>query len=113
MSEILHEYGLENRIGYFVIDNMESSDTQADKEVQDEINLWRSTGPIGKLYNIVHWVQRSGQRIEKTAMNLEEKTTYSFVTDNATHCNSSKVIMGQGNLLRNALHSLVQTEVME
>ena len=27
---------------------------QADKEVQDEIRLWRSRGPIGKLHNIVH-----------------------------------------------------------
>jgi hypothetical protein len=110
VSEIIHEYGLEDRVGYFVTDNAENNDTcledlgaefgfdkqhrrlrccghiinlvarsilfgtdadafeedcQADKEVQDEMKLWRSKGPIGKLHNIVHWVQRSGQRIEK------------------------------------------------
>ncbi|KPA35844.1 transposase [Fusarium langsethiae] len=40
-------------------------DCQADKELQDEMRLWRAKGPIGKLHNIVHWVQRSGQRIDK------------------------------------------------
>ncbi|KFA70571.1 hypothetical protein S40285_09319 [Stachybotrys chlorohalonatus IBT 40285] len=97
-------------------------DCQADKEVQDEIRLWRSKGPIGKLHNIVHWVQRSGQRIEKlhklqlienTALNLEDKTTYNVIMDNATRWNSSEVTMERGYQLRNALDSLVQAEVTE
>ncbi len=167
VSEIIHEYGFENRIGYFVTDNAESNDTciedlgvelgfnkqhrrlrccghiinlvarsilfgtdadafeedcRADKEVQDEIKLWRSKGPIGKLHNIVHWVQRSGQRIEKlhklqlienTALNLEDRTTYNVVADNATRWNSSEAMMERGYLLRNALDSLVQAEVTE
>ncbi|KAL6405698.1 Ribonuclease H-like protein [Ilyonectria robusta] len=97
-------------------------DCQAEKEIQDEIKLWRSKGPIGKLHNIIHWVQRSGQRIEKlhklqlienTALNLEDKTTYNVVTDNATHWNSSEAMMERGYQLRNALDSLVQAEVTE
>ncbi|KAM3557716.1 hypothetical protein MY1884_004374 [Beauveria asiatica] len=40
-------------------------DCQADKETVDEVNLWRSKGPIGKLHNTVHWVARSGQRIDR------------------------------------------------
>jgi hypothetical protein len=68
-------------------------DYQADKEIQDEVQLWRSKGPIGKLHNIIHWVQRSGQRIEKlhklqsiknTALSLEDKIAYDVITDNAT-----------------------------
>jgi hypothetical protein len=167
VSEIIHEYGFEDRIGYFVADNAESNDTcledlgtefgfnkqhrrlrccghiinlvarsilfgtdadafeddcQAEKEIQDEIKLWRSKGPIGKLHNIIHWVQRSGQRIEKlhklqlienTALNLEDKTTYNVVTDNATRWNSSEAMMERGYQLRNALDSLVQAEVTE
>jgi hypothetical protein len=167
VSEIIHEYGLEDRIGYFVTDNAESNDTcledlgtefgfnkqhrrlrccghiinlvarsilfgtdadafeedcQADKEVQDEIKLWRSKGPIGKLHNIVHWVQRFGQRMEKlhklqlienTALNLEDKTTYNVITDNATRWNSSEAMMERGYQLRNALDSMVQAEATE
>ncbi|KAK2931659.1 hypothetical protein FoTM2_009175, partial [Fusarium oxysporum f. sp. vasinfectum] len=89
---------------------------------RDEVQLWRSKGPIGKLHNIVHWVQRSGQRIEKlhklqsienTALSLEDKTTYDVITDNATRWNSSKAMMERGYMLRNALDSLVQAEVTE
>ncbi|KAK2926510.1 HAT, C-terminal dimerization domain [Fusarium oxysporum f. sp. vasinfectum] len=90
--------------------------------IEDEVQLWRSKGPIGKLHNIIHWVQRSGQRIEKlhklqsienTALSLEDKTTYDVITDNATRWNSSEAMMERGYLLRNALDSLVQAEVTE
>ncbi|OAQ60846.1 transposase-like protein [Purpureocillium lilacinum] len=155
--EILHEYGFEDRVGYFVTDNAESNDTcledlgselgfkkqhrrlrccghiinlvarsilfgtdadafeedcQADKEIQDEVKLWRSKGPIGRLHNIVNWVERSGQRIERlhklqsienTALGLEDKTTYDVVMDNATRWNSSEAMMERGYMLRNAL----------
>ncbi|XP_044716004.1 transposase [Hirsutella rhossiliensis] len=167
VSEIIHEYGFEDRVGYFVTDNAESNDTcledlgtelgfnkqhrrlrccghiinlvarsilfgtdadafeedcQANKEIQDEVRLWRSRGPIGKLHNIVHWVERSGQRIERlhklqsienTALGLEDKTTYDVVMDNATRWNSSESMMERGYMLRNALDSLVQAEVTE
>lgn len=167
VSEIIHEYGFEDRVGYFVTDNAESNDTcledlgielgfkkqhrrlrccghiinlvarsilfgtdadafeedcQADKEIQDEVKLWRSKGPIGKLHNIVHWVERSGQRIERlhklqsienTALGFEDKTTYDVVMDNATRWNSSEAMMERGYMLRNALDSLVQAEVTE
>jgi hypothetical protein len=167
VSEIIHEYNFENRIGYFVTDNADNNDTcldnlaiefnfnkqhrrlrcsghiinlvarsilfgnnadafeedcQAVKEVQDEVKLWRSKGPIGKLHNTVHWVQRSGQRIDKLhklqvieniALNLENQTTYDVATDNATRWNSSETMMERGYQLRNPLDSLVQAEVTE
>jgi hypothetical protein len=167
VSDIIHEYRFEDRIGFFVTDNAESNDTclehlgielgfkkehrrlrcsghiinlvarsilfgtdadafeedcQADKEAHDEVKLWRSKGPIGKLHNIVHWVQRSGQRIEKlhklqaienTALSLEDQTTYDVITDNATRWNSSEAMIERGYRLRNALDSLVQAEVTE
>ncbi|XP_044715999.1 transposase [Hirsutella rhossiliensis] len=167
VSEIIHEYGFESRVGYFVTDNAESNDTclghlsseigfrkqhrrlrccghiinlvarsilfgtdvdafeedcQAEKEIQDDMKLWRCKGPIGKLHNIVHWVQRSGQRIEKLhklqsieniALNLEDQTTYDVIVDNATRWNSSEAMMERGYQLRNALDSLVQAEVTE
>ena len=167
VSEIIHEYNIEGRIGYFVTDNAESNDTcldhlgielgfnkqhrrlrccghiinlvarsilfgtdadafeedfQAEKEIQDDVRLWRAKGPIGKLHNIVHWVQRSGQRIEKLhklqsieniALGLDDHTTYDVVTDNATRWNSSEAMMERGYRLRNALDSLVQAEVTE
>ncbi|KAF6515246.1 hypothetical protein HZS61_005152 [Fusarium oxysporum f. sp. conglutinans] len=81
--------------------------------IQDEIKLWRSKGSIGKLHNIIHWVQRSCQRIENTALNLEDKTTYNVVTDNAARWNSSEAMMERGYELRNALDCLVQAEVTE
>ncbi|KJZ68851.1 hypothetical protein HIM_11754 [Hirsutella minnesotensis 3608] len=91
VSEIIHEYGIQDRIGYFVTDNAESNDTcledlsvelgfnkqhrrlrccghiinlvarailfgtnadafeedcQAEKEIQDDMKLWRSKGPL-------------------------------------------------------------------
>ena len=167
VSEIIHEYGLEDRIGYFVTDNADNNDTcldalsaelgfnkvqrrlrcsghiinlvarsilfgadadafeedcQADKEIQEEVRLWRAKGPIGKLHNIVHWVKKSSQRIDKlhklqfienTALNLDDRTTYDVVTDNATRWNSSEAMMERGYCLRNALDSLVQAEVTE
>ncbi|KAK2926541.1 Ribonuclease H-like superfamily [Fusarium oxysporum f. sp. vasinfectum] len=53
------------------------------------------------------------QLIENTALNLEDKTTYNVVTDNATRWNSSEAMMERGYQLRNALDSLVQAEVTE
>jgi hypothetical protein len=97
-------------------------DCQADKELQDEMRLWRAKGPVGKLHNIVHWVQRSGQRIDKlhklqsienTALGLEDRPTYDVITDNATRWNSSEAMMERGYQLRNPLDSLVQAEVTE
>ncbi|KAJ3453198.1 hypothetical protein MRS44_018853 [Fusarium solani] len=167
VSEIIHDYGFEDRVGYFVTDNAESNDTcldelatelgfnkqhrrlrccghiinlvarsilfgtdadafeedcQANKELQDEMRLWRAKGPVGKLHNIVHWVQRSGQRIDKlhklqsienTALGLEDRPTYDVVMDNATRWNSSEAMMERGYHLRNPLDSLVQAEVTE
>ena len=86
------------------------------------MRLWRSRGPIGKLHNVVHWVQRSGQRIEKLhklqsieniALGLDDHTTYDVIMDNATRWNSSEAMMERGYRLRNALDSLVQAEVTE
>ncbi|EJP61246.1 transposase-like protein [Beauveria bassiana ARSEF 2860] len=97
-------------------------DCQADKELQEEVKLWRAKGPIGKLHNIVHWVQRSGQRIEKlhrlqsienADLGLDDHATYDVITDNATRCNSSEAMMERGYQLRNPLDSLVQAEVTE
>ncbi|TVY73970.1 hypothetical protein Focb16_v006247 [Fusarium oxysporum f. sp. cubense] len=97
-------------------------DCQADKELQDEMRLWRAKGPIGKLHNIAHWVQRSGQRIDKlhklqsienTALGLEDRSTYDVITDNATRWNASETMMERGYQLRNPLDSLVQAEVTE
>ncbi|KAL9561355.1 hypothetical protein ACKAV7_014710 [Fusarium commune] len=97
-------------------------DCQANKELQDEMRLWRAKGPIGKLHNIVHWVQRSGQRIDKlhklqsmenTALGLEDRSTYDVITDNAARWNSSEAMMERGYQLRNPLDCLVQAEVTE
>lgn len=97
-------------------------DCQANKEIQDDMKLWRAQGPIGKLHNIVHWVQRSGQRIaklhklqsiENTALGLEDGVTYDVVMDNATRWNSSEAMMERGYQLRNPLDSLVQAEVTD
>ncbi|OBS17423.1 hypothetical protein FPOA_12072 [Fusarium poae] len=147
VSEILHEYGIEERTGYFVTDNAGSNDTCLEdlgielgfKKQHRRlrccghiINLVARSILFGtdvdafeedcKLHNIIHWVQRSGQRIEKlhklqsienTALSLEDKTTYDDITDNATRWNSSEAMMERGYLLRNALDSLVQAEVTE
>jgi hypothetical protein len=46
-------------------------------------------------------------------LNLEDKTTYNVVTDNATRWNSSEAMMERGYQLRNALDSPGQAEVTE
>jgi hypothetical protein len=53
------------------------------------------------------------QFMENMALNLEDKTTYNVVTDNATRWNSSEAMMERGYQLRNALDSMVQAEVTE
>ncbi|KAM3451813.1 hypothetical protein MY8738_008519 [Beauveria namnaoensis] len=97
-------------------------DRQVDKEFQEEVNLWRAKGPIGKLHNIVHCVQRSGQRIKKlhrlqsienAALGLDDHTTYDVITDNATRWYSSEAMRERGYQLRNPLDSPVQAEVTE
>ena len=97
-------------------------ESQVNKEVQDEMKLWRSKGPVGKLHNIVQWVHRSGQRtdrlhhlqlIENTALGFTEKATYNVVTDNGTRWNSTEAMMERAYKLRNPLDTMVQAEVTE
>lgn len=97
-------------------------DCLAETEIQDDVRLWRAKGPIGKLHNTIHWVQRSGQRVEKLhklqsmeniALGMDDHTTYDVVTDDATRWNSSEVMMDREYLLRNALDFLIRAEVTE
>ncbi|KAF5229122.1 hypothetical protein FANTH_14297 [Fusarium anthophilum] len=93
ISEILHEYEVEERTGYFVTDNAAAT-TRV-------LKIWR----IEKLHKL--------QSIENTTFSLEDKTIYDVITDNATRWNSSEAMMERGYMLRNALDSLVQAEVTE
>ncbi|KAG7416622.1 putative AC9 transposase [Fusarium oxysporum f. sp. raphani] len=125
VSEILHEYGIEERTGYFVTDNAGSNDT-----CLEDLDPFFSARTSTHLKRIVKPTRKSKMRsnsgdqrrieklhklqsIENTALSLEDKTTYDVITDNATRWNSSEAMMERGYLLRNALDSLVQAEVTE
>ncbi|KAM4063253.1 reverse transcriptase (RNA-dependent DNA polymerase) [Hirsutella rhossiliensis] len=140
VSEIIHEYGFEDRVGYFVTDNAESNDTCLE-DLGAELGFNKQHRRLRCCGHIINLVARSIlfgtdadafeedcqanqeiqderierlhmlQSIENTALGLEDKTTYDVVMDNATRWNSSEAMMERGYMLRNALDSLVKRKV--
>ncbi|KAG7425345.1 hypothetical protein Forpi1262_v013231 [Fusarium oxysporum f. sp. raphani] len=85
VGEIIKEFGLEERVGYFVLDNAGNNNTgvetlgrmfgfnpskhhvlqrskafetegDAPRALQDDLELWRRKGALGKLRNIIMWI---------------------------------------------------------
>lgn len=156
--EIIREFQLEGKIGWFVCDNASNNETCL-KELGDtlgfdwkrrrlrcmghiinliarqilfgddpeafeaeasmapdakmELLLWRRQGPVGKLHNIVVWISRSSQRVQRF---LKLQTLYSddvplhLVVDVVTRWNSSLDMIERGVKLRIAIDSFLDEE---
>jgi hypothetical protein len=78
-----------------------------------ELLLWRRQGPVGKLHNIVIWISRSSQRVQRF---LKLQTLYSddlalhLVVDVTTRWNSSLDMIERGVKLRVAIDSFIDEE---
>ncbi|XWX00783.1 hypothetical protein V2A60_008804 [Cordyceps javanica] len=133
VSEIIHEYDLNDRVGYFITDNAKSNDTCLD-ELAGELGFKKQHRRLRCCGHIINLVARSilfgtdadafeedcqadkelqEESIENAALGLDDHTTYDVITDNATRWNSSEAMMERGYQLRNPLDSLVQAEVTE
>ena len=106
------------------------SDSQAfAKEIEDvtieelELRQWRRKGPIGKLHNIVYWVNRSPQRCERFESLQRrliaptrpdgKKETYELVKDVETRWNSFYYSAERACYLRPAIDELLEEEASE
>jgi len=88
----------------------ESQALEAAALLDDELQLWRQKGPIGKLHNIVKWVRSSPQRSEyfqsvvheavdedDRSFLLYEQSTYELqlITNNETRWNSTYLMINR------------------
>jgi hypothetical protein len=67
---------------------------------EQEINDWRQKGPLGKLHNLVVYIQRSPQRIASFLLLSQGKR---LVRDNKTRWNSWYHMIHQALILRHAI----------
>jgi len=80
------------------------------KDVKRELLLWRRHGPVGKLHNIVIWISRSPQRVQRF---LKLQTLYSdntplhLVADVVTRWNSSHDMIERAVKLRVAIDTFI------
>ncbi|KAM4058211.1 transposase-like protein [Hirsutella rhossiliensis] len=131
VAEVITSFEIQDKIGYFTLDNAENNDT-AMRALDDEVfdsedrtnildlaqhNLWRKKGPIGKLHNLVHWIHRS-DRLTYLLRSLQEKKDgtkrpVDVVTDNMTRWLSHYKMMDRALLLREFLDDLVAIERFE
>ena len=162
INNVITEYEIQNKIGYFVLDNAESNDTcvealcrdfniqpsipkahrrlrcighiinlaaqaflfghdaqafyseiysaTAIQSEQQELDIWRKKGPIGKLHNIVKFIRRSSQRREEflriavnDGSNFEGLDDLMVISDNVTRWNSAYQMIIRGLKLRNRI----------
>jgi hypothetical protein len=168
VSDIIAEYGLQEKIGYFTTDNASSNQTCLDHLAQEhgferdkrwircsghifnlvaqaalfgkdndafvqeigDVSLeeqkllqWRKKGPIGKLHNVVYWINRSTQRSERFEQLQRElitpirpdgkKETYELIKDVETRWNSFDDSAERALYLQPAIDELLLQERSE
>ena len=83
------------------------------KDEREQVAQWRRRGPVGKLHNIVVWICRSSQRIEKfealqgKAIDEGSQFTeqiYRLVHDNDTRWNSLFAMIERALKLRESIN---------
>jgi len=67
-----------------------------------EIQEWRKKGPLGKLHNIVVYIQRSAQRIQRFK-SLIEANGLGLIRDNSTRWNSWYKMLQRALKLKEAI----------
>ena len=100
-----------------------SSDIAAATVEELELQRWRKKGPIGKLHNIVHWINRSPQRVDRFKAlqrkhiapvdNNGNKMVYSLIKDVETRWNSFYYSAERACKLRTAIDELLLDERSE
>lgn len=154
VAPVIRKYGIDSKLGYFVMDNAENNDTCIRTLAQwldinekkqrlrcaghiinlvvkamlfgkgigkflrelgavkdaDTFKLWRTRGPIGKLHNIVKYINRSDQRRQEF---LKEQATvtlpndeifeYELVGDGGIRWNSTYYMIRRAIKLRSAI----------
>jgi hypothetical protein len=116
-----HIFNLVGQAALFGHDEQVFSDDVEQLELEEQrLMLWRRKGPIGKLHNVIFWINRSPQRIERfTALQLEliqpskpedKKDTYQLVTDVTTRWNSFYCSAQRAVYLRSAIDALLEEE---
>ena len=168
VSDIIAEYALQDKLGYFTTDNAASNQTCLDhlakeygfqrnwrwirctghifnlvaqaalfgkhndafvKEIEDvsleerQLLQWRKKGPIGKLHNVVYWINRSPQRCERFDLLQKEliapirpdgtKETYELIKDVETRWNSFDDSAERALYLQPAIDELLLKEKVE
>jgi hypothetical protein len=168
VSDIIAEYALQDKIGYFTTDNASSNETCMDnlakehgfernkrwircsghifnlvaqsalfgknsdafvQEIEDisleeqELLQWRKKGPIGKLHNVVYWINRSPQRCERFEQLQREllapirpdgaKETYELIKDVETRWDSFDDSAERALYLQPAIDELLLKERSE
>jgi hypothetical protein len=168
VSDIIAEFGLQDKLGYFTTDNASANQTTLDyiaskhgferserwvrccghifnlvgqaalfgksseafaeiiesASIEDlELQQWRRKGPIGKLHNVVYWINRSPQRCERfealqrrliTPYRPEEKKdTYGLIKDVETRWNSFYHSAERACYLRPAIDEMLEQEASE
>ena len=167
---ILGEFGIQERVGYFVLDNARNNDTAMEalaeefefkvkerrlrcaghiinlvarqilfgedtdafeieasvaKDELSDLLLWRKKGPVGRLHNVVKYIQDSDQRrkrferiqlVELATVEDDGKSrekTYQLIDDCNTRWNSSHDMIRRAIDLRNPIDAFLQTELSQ
>ena len=166
VSDVIAEYSLHSKVGYFTTDNASSNEACLDllakehgferdwrwtrcsghifnlvaraalfgkdsdaftKEIDDlslegqQLIRWRRKGPIGKLHDVVYWINRSPRRCERfeqlhhVSPSLRcgltaKKETYELVKDAETRWNSSGDGAERAPYLQTAIDELLLRE---
>ena len=170
VATILGEFALQERVGYFVLDNARNNDTAMEalaeefgfdmkqrrlrcaghiinlvarqilfgedidafetqasiaKDELGDLLLWRKKGPVGKLHNVVKYIQDSDQRrkqferIQLFELTMVEddkasrEKTYRLIDDCNTRWNSSHDMIRRAIELRNSIDAFLQKELSQ
>lgn len=116
-----HIFNLVGQAALFGLNNEAFSAAVEDETIEDlEHRLWRRKGPIGKLHNIIYWVNRSPQRWERfeahqrrlvAPQRPEDKNeVYELIKDVETRWNSFYYSAERACYLRPAIDELLMDE---
>ncbi len=88
---------------------------------EQQLTLWRRKGPIGKLHNVVHWINRSPKRCERfmdyqkeliaPTRPVDKKESYQLITDVTTRWNSFYDSATRAVYLKPAIEAIMDEEI--
>ena len=88
---------------------------------EQQLILWRRRGPIGKLHNVIHWINRSPQRCERFTNYRkvliapirpdDKKEMYQLITDVTTRWNSFYDSANRAVYLQPAIEAILDDEL--